>query len=344
MKLASSVALLYVAILAAFVCPLLGQTRINNSGTGGINTIKGQIFSPSDRRADGQVTVRLQSFTFGELSVITDQSGGFEFRNLAAGSYFVVVDAGDTFETFRESVLIDGEVQSRDPALRVASRPKLYTVPVYLQLKHTPREKASVINAKMANVPKDALKRYEKALELMQAAKLDEALAELRAAVQIYPALSWAYTEMGKIYLRTGRLDEAVDVLATSLRYEPNDFDANVDYGIALYAKQDYTAAETQLNKAAQLNATAVTPHYYLGRLFLQTKAFEKARSELESAKRLKGDKNFPLVHRDLGDVYRALRLSKEAVAELETYLKLVPNAKDAERVRQTITELKKQI
>jgi tetratricopeptide (TPR) repeat protein len=324
---------------------LVAQTRTNSSGNGGINTIKGQIFTPGNKRGDGSVTVKLQTFGAGELTLVTDQSGGFEFRGLTPGSYIVVVDAGDPFDEFRESVTIDPDVQP-DPGLgiRIPPTPKVYTVPVYLQFKRSVQEKAAVVNAKLAGVPKDALKHYDKGVEFAQAGKGEEAIAEFRTATQLYPAFTWAYTEMGKIYLRTNRLDDAVTALATAVRYDPEDFDSNIDYGVALYAKRDFTAAETQLSKAGQLNATAVTPHYYLGLLYFQTKAMEKAQAELESAKRLKGDKNFPLVHRYLGEVYRSRNLNKQAVTELETYLAVAPKAKDADAIRQTIADLKAKI
>lgn len=342
----SSIAVVSAILLMCAAAPYtLSQTRINSSGTGGINIIKGQIFTPGGKRSDGYVTVKLQSMTFGELSLMTDQSGGFEFRALAPGSYTVVVEAGDSFEIFREAVTVDADVRPEGPnRVFLPPSPKIYTVPVYLQVKSNPDEMTGVINAKLAQVPKAALKHYEEAVDLAQASKLSEAESEFKAALAIYPALGPAYIGLGKIYLRTGKIDDALDVLGSALKYEPNDFDANLDYGIALFGKRDFVAAETQLNKAAQMNGTAVTPHYYLGLLHIQTKALEKAQVELEAAKSLKGDKNFPLLHRYLGGVYLARDMKKEAVAELETFLRLQPNDKDADRFRKTIADLKSQL
>ena len=340
MKLVSPITAFFGAFVLTFALSLglSAQTRINSSGNGGINVIKGQIFSTGNKRVDGSVTVRLQSLTFGELTLVTDQSGGFAFSGLSAGTYTVVVDAGDNFETIRESVTIDPEVQG---VVRHAPVPKSYTVPIYLRLKQNASEKGGVVNAKLAAVPKEALRHYRKGLDLLQTDRGDDAIAEFKQAVTLYPQLTLAYLEMGKIYLKTGRMNEAVAVLSTAIKYEPNDFDAALDYAIALYGKKDFAAAEPQLKKAAQLNATAVTPHYYLGLLFIQTKDLEKAQGELETAKQLKGDKNFPLLHRYLGGVYVARKLNKQAVVELETYLLLAPNTADAERIRQTIADLK---
>lgn len=336
-----SFCLILAALLAAVSAGVVGaQTRVNNSGTGGIDVIKGQIYSAGNTRADGQVTVRLQSFSQGELTLVTDQGGGFEFRALAPGTYVIVVDAGDRFETFRESVTIDPTVQV-DPNARVPPIPKTFNVPVYLRLKQNASERASVLNAKLAGVPKDALRHYEKGLELADGGKANEALAEFKLAIIGYQTFPAAYLEIGKIHLKGGRFDEAVEALHTAQSLDQNDFETTLDYGIALYGKRDLLAAEPQLTRSVQMNATAVTPHYYLGLISIQQKNMEKAQQELEAAKHLSGDKNFPLLHRYLGGVYLERKMNKEAVAELETYLKMAPATPDAGRIRQTIADLK---
>jgi tetratricopeptide (TPR) repeat protein len=331
----------FVAV-AALGNAVQAQTRVNNSGNGGINIIRGQIFTPGERRADGQVTVRLQNFSNGELSLITDQSGGFEFRSLSAGSYTLVVEAGDAFETFRESVTIDPDAQVRDPTIRIlVRRPKIYTVPVYLQFKRVSSEKPGVVDAKLAAVPKGALDHYQKGLEMVRSGRTDAALEEFRLAIAEYQPFAEAYLQIGTIYLKAGQLDEAVDALRSAVSYDRNDFDAAVDYGIALYGKKDLSAAEDELTRASRLNATAVTPHYYLGLLYIQARKLDKAQEELETAKRLKGTRNLPLLHRYLGGVYLERHMNKEAAAELETYISLAPDTKDADRIRQTIADLK---
>ncbi len=107
------------------------QTRVNSSGTGGLNTIQGQIFTANGRLIDSPITVRLLSISYGELSLITDQSGGFAFKNLSAGTYEIRVDAGEDFEIDREYITIDPDL--RLPAgIPQAPNPKTFTVPVYL--------------------------------------------------------------------------------------------------------------------------------------------------------------------------------------------------------------------
>src|SRR5438045_1385438 len=163
---------------------LLAQSRINSSGNGGLHTIQGRIYSPTGKMIDNTITVRLESMSFGELSLVTDQDGGFVFKALSPGTYTVVVDAGSNFEIVRESVTIDPQIQSSSPGAPVIpDRPRVFNVPVSLRLKRNAEQKTGVVNAKLSEVPEDALKHYEKGIALSQEGKGDEAIGELRQAI-----------------------------------------------------------------------------------------------------------------------------------------------------------------
>lgn len=327
----------------AIVRPTSAQSSVNSSGTGGINTIKGRIFSSNGRSIDTQIKVRLESNSYTELSLITDQNGGFAFTGLSAGTYTVVVDAGDNFEIFRESVIIDPEVKV-PYGIVVPPTPKVFSVPVYLRPRFSTKnagQQTGVVNAKYADVPPDAIKHYEKGLALDKTDKPDEALYEFKQAISIYPGLEPAYVESGKIYLKKSRLGDAIDAFSLAVRYDPTDFEAKLNYAVALYNNKRLDDAQKALVEAAALNASAVWPHYYLGLIFIQKKNLDEAQTQLETAKGLKGDNNIPLLHRYLGGVYAAKKLNRQAAIELEKYIQLSPDARDADRIRKTITELR---
>ena len=343
-------------VRSAFLCFILigfavlsasSQSRINVSGTGGVNIIKGRIYTSDGRAVDVQIKVAVQTGSGSDLTLITDQSGGFEFHNMGPGPYTVVVDAGDNFEVVKESVYIDEDMRPPTPpgAPPIPPRPKVYTVPVYLRQKvraaTTTQEKPGVVNAKYADVPEDALKHYQKGITLSSAKKMVDALAEFRQAIAIYPSLEPAFVEMGKIYLKQAKLDEAIRAFRTAVGFDPKDFDAKLNYGIALYNSRQADEAQKQLTEASALNAAAVWPHYYLGMIYIQKKDLDDAQTQLETAKGLKGDKNIPLLHRYLGGVYAAKNIKDKAADELEKYIQLSPDAKDADRIRQTIAELR---
>jgi Flp pilus assembly protein TadD len=317
-----------------------GQTRTNSTGTGGMHEVRGRIYLPSGKSPDVQMEVELQSTNYSTLKLYTDGSSSYSFQNLAPGNYSVVVNAGEQFEIAREYVTIDTEVQG---AVRVNPGPKHFTIPIYLQLKRVRGEplKNEVINAKWSSVPKDAIEHYRDGLQLVRENNAEQATAEFRKAIEISESFAPAHAALGKLYLVTGKLDEALEELRTSLRYDSTDFDARLSYGIALLNKMQWDDAQKELTDAANLDKTSATPLYYLGRIFIQRKDIDAAQRVLESAKQLIGDKPFPLLHRYLGGVYIAKKLNKEAVAELEIYMRQDPKTKDADRIKQIISDLK---
>lgn len=314
------------------------QSSVNSTGTGGIHTIRGKIYLPNGKTFDTPISVELQSTTFTALTLFTDRNGGFSFQALAPGNYSIVVNAGDSFDTAREYVTIDGEVQG---SIRFPPIPKTVTIPIYLQEKRVAAQKNGVISAKWAGVPDAAMDHYRKGIRLVQDKKTDEAIAEFQKSLELYPSFSLPHTELGKIFLTTGRLDDAVSSFRNAVRFDQADFEAALSLGIALLNKKEFAEAEKTLNTAAELNKTAVTPRYYLGVLYIEKKDLDSAQKEMEAAKKLMGDKSFPLLHRYLGGIYVAKHLDKLALVELEAYIQLAPNAKDADRIRQTIADLR---
>ena len=327
------------AIIALSVGPINAQTRTNISGTGGMHTIQGRIFLPNGKSPDRQITVELQSSNFPSLTVMTDMNGSFAFKNLSPGNYSVVVDLGDSFEVAREYVMIDTDVLS---STRNAGA-KTFTVPVHLQQKRgAPMKPPGVVNAQFAKLPKDAVKHYERGLELIAENESDGAVREFKQAIGVYPKFTQCHVELGKTYLKNNQLSDAVKSLQAAIGIEPSNFDARLHLGVALMNERQFDDAEKELVTAAYLNRQAATPHYYLGVMYIEKKDLDIAQKALETAKELTGKKSFPLLHKYLGGVYMAKHLNEQAADELEAYLEQDPKAQDADRIKSTISELKK--
>lgn len=337
---------LFAALSAAalfLIFPLersYGQSRTNQSGTGGMNQVRGKVYLPTGQSLDSPVEVELQA-SFTSLKVFTDAGGAFVFQNLAAGSYTLVVNAGAQFEPSREYLTIDPDVPQPRGVAMMRSSPKSITVPVYLQLKRGVVLRNEVLNAKWSTVPKEAIERFKHGIELMQANKAVQAEAELRKAIELSPTFAPAHTELGKLLLQSGRLDVAIDSFRTAIRYDESDFEGHLNLGIAFLNLKKYDQAEPELVAAAYLNSAAVTPHYYLGIVFVMKNDLDIAQKAFERAKDLKGGKSLPAIHKYLGRIYLKKDMEKEALQELETYLKLAPNAQDAEKVKKDISDIK---
>jgi tetratricopeptide (TPR) repeat protein len=311
------------------------------TGTGGNHVIQGKIFFPSGRRAEGTIQIKLQSNNSGEISTIADSNGSFAFTSLAPGNYTVVIIAGDDYEIAREGVTIDTDPNMSRSGVSLNSA-RRYTVMITLQPKHDSgnRARASVVNAALAEVPDNARALYEKALDLAKTGDSLRAIDNLRAALSLYPKFPLALNELGVQYLKLGQANKAVEPLKSATSLSPDAFTPKLNLGIALLESQRFAEAEAQLREALRINPSAATAHMYLGLTLARLRNGDDAEKELRQAIDLSGDK-LALAHYYLGGLYWQKRDYRRAADELETYLRLTPNATDAERVRGTIKELR---
>ncbi len=322
------------------------QSSSNDLGNGGRHTIHGRLYAPNGRRSQfSGLKIRLTTSSAGDIFVITDETGTFTFKNVNAGSYLIVVEGGGVFEDANESVYIDdpGSSSIRSP-IRTRGVPRYVNVQIYLRMAAGAANQTTspgILNVKWASVPKAAIEHYERGLRLVRDGNDLGAGAEFGRAVEIWPSFAPAHTQLGRIAQRAGDLAGSITHLKTAIRYDDADFDAHLNLGIAMLNLKKYDLAEPELVKAAYLDETAVTPHYYLGILFVVKNDLDIAQKAFEKAKELKGGRSLPAIHKYLGRIYMRKDMGKEAVHELETYLKLAPKAQDAEKVKKDISDMK---
>ncbi len=332
-----------VILAALFSVPAAGQSGVDTTGTGGRHSIQGRLVFPSGRRADIRLKVRLQGPNTPDLTVYSDSNGAFAFQSLQSGTYTVTIEGGKEFENVNESIYIEPDITSlmRGVTAPPVSRP--YTVQVYLQPKgpDSDRSRPGVVNAALANVPKAALDLYNKALDLARnKTTWNQAIDQLRAAISIYPDFGLAYSEMGVVYLKLNQQDKALEALRAALKLIPNDYATLLTYGMILYDRQQFPAAEDEFRKAVAKNHLSPSGHLYLAMTLLKRHSYDEAEKEFRDALQFGGE-DVAIAHYYLGGIYWNRKEYKQAADELDTYLRLVPNAPDSERLRATIRDLR---
>lgn len=337
----------YTALLAVLLLVPAGGVLAqgggtDSTGTGGMNAIAGRIYFPSGRAADMRAKVSLETMTSSRLSVLADIDGAFRFKNLAPGSYTVVIEAGEDYEMVREPVFIEGN-SNLGRGTRIPMTPRTVMVPIYLRLKPNNRTDArpGVLDAALANVPKPALELYAKAQEAIQAGDGKKAIEHLRAALSIYPDFALALNSLGVEYLKSGDADRALEALRGAVRLSPDAFVPRLNYGIAYLEKKQFAEAESNLRLALQKNDNSPSAHMYLGITLISLRRYDEAERELQRAVSLKGGDTMAQAHKLLGALYWQKGQFKQAADQLEVYLKLAPNAPDAQRIRTTVKELR---
>lgn len=333
--------LLILLISVAIVTYGQAGGGVDTTGTGGQHAINGRLVFPSGQRADARLKVRLESSGNGELNVLADGNGTFTFRGLRSGSYTVVVEGGDFFETARETLYIEPTITDRRTNVSVGPLSRPYTVQIYLRPRHEGAQtKPGVLNAALATVPKPAVELYERGLQAAGRGETDTAIDNLKRAIALHPNFGPALNELGVQYLRKGELDKASEVLQKVLRLSPEAPEPALNYGIVLLQQKKFPEAEKQLREALKKNANTYTAHLYFGITLIYVKNYPEAEGQLRRAITIGGPKASQ-AHYYLGGLYWQTGKHKEAADELEMFLKLEPKAANAEKLRTTIKELR---
>jgi len=338
----STYALLTALVMLGALTPARAQGGggTDLTGTGGRHTIQGRIYFPSGRLADLRAKVNLENPSSGALSVLSDSDGAFKFGNLSAGTYSIVIEAGDDYEIARESVYIEGN-SSLGRGMRMPSAPRTVMVPVYLQLKSSRSgARPGVISAALAGVPKAAADLYARALVTIRANDSAKAVEQLKAAISLHPQFSLALNELGVQYLKLSQVDKAIEALQQAVKLAPDALPHRLNYGIALLQKRKFAESETELRQVLQKNDGAATAHLYLGVNLIHQRNYVEAEKELQRAISLSADE-LHLAHYYLGGIYWRNKDYQRAADELEKHLRQTAKSPDAERLRATIKELR---
>ena len=308
-----------------------GLTETTNTHLGGNNYIVGTVFAPDGQPITTRMRLRLNSPTWGEILAMTDDRGQFVFSGVGAGTYTITIDREKEYLPVSQQVEI---VRARSTV------PETYTVTIRLQAVENTKLRPSVISAANAGVPEKALKFYEKAAKLVDEKDYQGAIKQLKLAVAEYPAFVNAYNQMGVLYLRLDELDKADAALREALKINPEAYEPLVNRAVTLFRMAKFKEAETVLRTTLKLKPESAVAHYYLGRTLNKLGRNGEAETALVACVKLSPEE-FKEAHRLLAAIYLDQGMSQRVVEELETYLKLVPTAPDAENLRKVIEQIK---
>jgi tetratricopeptide (TPR) repeat protein len=307
------------------------DTDPGDRGTGGRSQIQGTVYYPGGRRLDRRVKVRLRSIAAAEQFTLTDDSGAFTFRRLKGGSYTVVIEAGDDFELAVENVdIIEGPARRNDTGM-------VATVQVNLQRKLREAKPVGTVTA----IPEEALKLYGEALQSSKAGDNKKAVEQLNSALKIFPQYLAALNELGVQYMRMKQYDRAEESFKSAMKIAPDAFTPRLNYGVLLVHTRNYPKAVDELYKALQKNPSSPTGLLYIGRALVSLGSYDDAEKFLVLAVNVATEAMEKAeTHRYLGAVYIEKKDYSKAVRELETYLTLAPDARDAKAIADIIKQL----
>jgi Flp pilus assembly protein TadD len=212
----------------------------------GANVLQGKVVAPSGTQPTNSVRVKL---TFNGKAIhetFTDLSGRFSFPGLSRGTYLLTADGdGLTFET----TSVQAEISA------FGSAPQSFTQDIHLRpIAHKPTAQPGVVNAFSQSVPPAAKQAFDTGLKLAEEGSTEAAVTNMRKALQIFPEYFDAHLQLGNIFLKTDRFNEAIAELDLARQINPNDERAYQSFGLLLMKQRNYAVAVAIFAEAARLN------------------------------------------------------------------------------------------
>ena len=294
----------------------------SGSFAGGQSTyaIEGRVVDARGRVPLEGVRVTLSGVRGVALSYVhTDSEGNFVFYRLPQGRYDLNF-SGTGYQERSLSVALEAGPQSG------------------LVVEMSPRggggngAAEGVAPVWALKIPAAAQKKYAAGMEALRKGNRKKCIAELEAAIQLYPDYAGAYAALASARLGEGDTPGAAAAFEKALEIDDTLPEANFGLGVLRSSQREFDAAEKLLLRAAQARPGDAHVRYELGQLYLRRENFSEAEAHLRQALGLRED--HPRTHLLLINSLALQERLTEALAAMEEFLKRFPADAFAAQVR----------
>ena len=216
------------------------------------------------------------------------------------------------------------------------------------------------LSATAYKAPKDARNAYEKGLEAEWDGKLANARKYFESAVAIYPGYTSAWFQLGNVLRKGNEKDAARRAYAQATtidnRFAPPYFSlASMAYESGNWTEVfNLTQHILELDPSRYANAAGyildtdpldyAEVYFYNAAANYKLNKIEEAEKSARMAEHLDVRPRFPELHLLLAEIFARRSKYAPAISEMKTYLDLVPQAKNADQVREQLANLEKKL
>ena len=203
------------------------------------------------------------------------------------------------------------------------------------------KEQGATVSATSLNAPKDAKKAYDKGHRALTNNKLAEAQQDLEKAVQAYPRYASAWLDLGWLHTQQNQLDKARNAFTQAQSADAMFVPAFVGLACVAVRESQWAEAAEASARAAQLDGVDFPAAFFYNALAnYRLGNLEQAEKSARKGETLGVQHAFPQLSLLLGVMLAQRGEYADAAEHLRTYLKAVPTASNADKVRQQLAEL----
>jgi len=336
MKCISRFALLLI-LLSSSSFAALGNSLTPAFPSDSINRIEGIVWDPY-RHPVPNIYVELQNENYSSIGrTRTDSTGRFSFIGVSGGHFNIkVLTSGTDYQEHTEGLDVVNVVQGSSDSVYLD---------IYLQFDKLKASSgaASLTEAIFVqNVPAEAQKLYHKGVKDISE-KLDRGFAEIDEALKIFPDYYDALNTMGCEYVSRKEYQKSFPYLIRAIDINRRSFSSFYALAYAAFEMNHRPEAMEAARAATTLQPNSTNAQLLYGTLLRLDGAYEAAEKALLQAEHSTKGASVPGIHWQLALLYNRMNRNHEAAAELETYLKIQPDARDKKEIQELIAKLRKE-
>lgn len=300
-------------------------------------TVRGQIILPGGRNFREPITVRLTGMNDEPVSKTTPgPSGHFEFYGIRSGSYYIHVDSSLLQDNPRSI-----EVPQHSASLTIRPEPAPFIVKRSFDdaLGNSHTVDAGQL---AADIPKKAIREYEKGLEAIRKNNLKKAVEHLERAVAEAPDYYNARHSLGSAYYKSSRYVDAKREFLRATKLNPLGSEPLIGLAEIFLREESWAEAVSVLERAIRLTPGSATAEYYLGSALYKLTDYTQAEEHLLRARLLNND--FSGVGLMLINVYVRQTRFKDALREVDRYIVQNPQSGELDDLQELKTKLMKDL
>lgn len=127
----------------------------------------------------------------------------------------------------------------------------------------------------------------DRGTESLKKGDLNEAILNLRKAIELDPKSSAAYNGLAAVYQRQGKADMAIVNFTKAIELNPVYKEAYFGRGICYLTTGDYDKAIVNLGKAIEIDKNNADAYYYRAQSYFSKKEYAKSMEDVRVAEKL---------------------------------------------------------
>ncbi len=263
-------------------------------------------------------------------STLAGPDGKFRFKRILPGAYTVIVFVPGRGET-RKTIDIGPSVADKKGRVEIALRLD--------ESKMTP-DRSSLVSLRELSIPQSARDEYAKAARQLETRDVDAAIKHLNRAVEIAPQFAAAWNHLGTIAYQTRRYEDAEKFFRRSLEADAEAYEPLVNLGGVLATLGRYDEAWNYNLHAVLRRPNDALAQSQMGMTYFGLNRLDLAEKYLLEAVRLDPG-HFSLPQLLLAEIYLHRGQKAKAANVLEDFLRRHPDWPLAEKMRDTISQLR---